>query len=458
MNEQQDSPQHIAIEAKGLSKSYRKHKSAMSRVADFANYLVRGRRSERFFELNHVLRDLDLTIIKGHSLGIIGQNGSGKSTFLKMVASIIHQTSGELLVNGRVASIIELGAGFNPEDTGIQNIINYLTIYGIPKEAFSEKINEIVKFSDLGDKVRTPLKTYSSGMTVRLAFAIIAHLEADILLIDEALAVGDAVFAQKCMRFIKSFRERGTILFVSHDLNALQNLCDEVIWIHGGVIRFKGPARPACEAYLEFTLSADYPDSLNPATKEKITVKDHKSVAQFSIAPQAATIELGDEPDLTRGFGNNKIKILDVAFTSASGKSCAVINGGEVVQLHISLKANEVVASPIIGFLVKNNRGVEIFGENTLNDLKSGPLRFEAGKQYHSEFSFTFPVLPSGDYTVSVAVADGDFFHHEQQVWLHDVLVLRVASERFRYGLIGLNGTTVTVYRDETTPTPREIT
>lgn len=448
----------VAIEARGLYKSYRKHYSAAARLMDFSNYVLRGRRSPRFFETSHVLRDIELTVHKGRSLGIIGQNGCGKSTLLKMVASIINPTSGTLQVNGRVASIIELGAGFNPEDTGLQNINSYLTMYGIPSAVFPEKIRQVIEFSGLADKVAAPVKTYSSGMVVRLAFAIIAHLDADILLVDEALAVGDAVFSQKCIRFIKAFKQRGTILFVSHDLNALQSFCDEVIWLQGGVIRARGRARPVCEAYLEFTLSADYPD----LARQQATAAPELSPALapvIEMAPEdpAATVEISSELDLARGFGGSQVGVVDVALRSATREKRSLVNGGETVELVIRVQANAEVTAPIIGFLVKNNRGVEIFGENTLNDLQSGPLHFEPGAQYEAVFRFTFPVLPSGDYTVSVAVADGDFFQHQQLVWRHDVLVLRVASERFRYGLIGLSATNVSVYRDEMTPAKEKL-
>ncbi|MGZ2406224.1 lipopolysaccharide transport system ATP-binding protein [Rhizobium ruizarguesonis] len=441
----------VTIEAHGLGKAYRKHFSSASRIMDFANYLLRGRRSPRFFETNNVLRDIDLSVRRGRSLGIIGENGSGKSTLLKMVASIISPSCGSLEVNGRVASIIELGAGFNAEDTGLQNINSYLTMYAIPSAAFPEKIAQIIKFSGLGEKIGAPVKTYSSGMVVRLAFAIIAHLDADILLVDEALAVGDAVFSQKCIRFIKAFKQRGTILFVSHDLNALQSFCDEVIWLHEGAVRARGPARPVCEAYLEFTLSADYPEvAQQHAAGTKELTSTLTSVTELAQNGPAAAVEISGGPDLTRGFGGSKAEVVDVALRSVAGDAQRnLLNGGETVELVIRVRANADISEPIIGFLVKNPRGVEIFGENTLHDMKSGAFHLEAGSLYETVFSFKFPVLPSGDYTVSVAVADGDFFQHRQLVWRHDVLVLRVVSERFRYGLIGLSDTTVSIHRND---------
>jgi lipopolysaccharide transport system ATP-binding protein len=441
----------VAVQARGVGKSYRKHYNSAARLMDFANYVLRGRRSTRFFETSHVLSDIELTVYKGRSLGIIGQNGSGKSTLLKMVASIINPSSGTLEVNGRVASIIELGAGFNPEDTGLQNIFSYLTMYSIPSEEFAGKTEKVIEFSGLGEKINSPIKSYSSGMTVRLAFAIIAHLDADILLVDEALAVGDAVFSQKCMRFIKGFKERGTILFVSHDLNSLQAICDEVIWLHDGTIKARGAARPVCEAYLEFTLSADYPEQARKrAVAEATPPKSKAIVAELAPLSPAASFEVSSEPDFSRGFGGSQAEVLGVTLRSSTGEERGLLVGGEEAELNIRVKAIVDVAAPIVGFLVKNSRGVEIFGENTLHDLKSGQLQFKAGFNYEAMFRFRMPVLPSGDYTVSVAVADGDFHLHQQLVWHHDVLVMRVASERFRYGLLGVSGTTVWVHEEET--------
>lgn len=461
MNDPVVSDLPVAIEARGLGKSYRRHYGSAARLLDFAIYLLRGRRSPRFFEVIHVLSDIDLTVSKGKSLGIIGQNGCGKSTLLKMVASIISPTSGTLHVSGRVASIIELGAGFNAEDTGLQNINSYLTMYGIPSAAFPEKIGQIVEFSGLGEKVAAPVKSYSSGMVVRLAFAIIAHLDAEILLVDEALAVGDAVFSQKCMRFIKAFKQRGTILFVSHDLNALQSFCDEVIWLHDGVIRARGPARTVCEAYLEFTVSADYPELAGKLSASGPREADGpaSSTLAAKLKPEdpSSKVEITPEPDLTQGFGGGRAEILDVFLCSADGQRRTILNGGETVELHVRSLAKAEVTSPIIGFLVKDARGVEIFGENTLHDLRSEPLHFDAGTEYQTIFHFTFPLLPSGDYTLTVTLADGDFYQHQQLVWRSDILVIRVVAERFRYGLIGVKGTTVSVYKRTTNAEHRAV-
>lgn len=336
----------VAIEARNLTKFYRRYHSNSARVLDFASFLLRGRHAGRFFESAYVLNGIDLTVRRGQSLGIIGQNGCGKSTLLKMIASLINPSSGQIAVHGRVASIIELGAGFNSEDNGLNNINSYLTIHGIPSTAFPDKIKAIVEFSGLGEKIGDPVKSYSSGMVVRLAFAIIAHLDADILLVDEALAVGDAVFAQKCMRFIKAFKARGTILFVSHDLNALQDLCDEVIWLHGGIIRLQGAPKRVCEEYLAFTLSEDYPDMLGTSASKGTA----ELVARAELLKPVSDAKISSDPDFSRGFGGHRVDILDVTFASRGSERRKLLSDGEHLVLSVRLVAKDDIAHPIVGF------------------------------------------------------------------------------------------------------------
>lgn len=188
---------------------------------------------------------------KGETIGIIGRNGSGKSTLLQIICGTLTPSGGRVAINGRVAALLELGAGFNPEFTGRENVYMNAALLGLSKAQIEERLDAIFAFADIGGFVDQPVKTYSSGMYVRLAFAVIAHVDADVLVIDEALAVGDAFFTQKCMRFLRAFMERGTVLFVSHDTNAVVNLCTRVVWLDKGRVREIGPAKDVCDSYLE---------------------------------------------------------------------------------------------------------------------------------------------------------------------------------------------------------------
>lgn len=445
--------EELAVTACGLGKYYLRHVSTWSRILDFGVFMLRGRRAHRFSNMVHVLRDIELSVPRGRSLGIIGNNGCGKSTLLKMIAGILAPSTGQLQVRGRVASIIELGAGFNSEDSGRQNIYSYLVMYGISRDAFGKKIPQIIEFSGLSEKIDDPVKTYSSGMVVRLAFAIIAHLDAEILLVDEALAVGDAIFAQKCMRFIKSFKAEGTVLFVSHDLNALQNLCDEVIWLHDGAIRQQGAARQVCDAYLAYTLTQDYSEEIKSVTMKRETIQKGAQYTNLALEPPTSEIKVVSDLDLSNGFGGQLAEIEDVwLHQDEAGEEAtnAVLRDGAHLALTVRVRAKDDITHPIVGFLLKNSRGVEIFGENTLYVSQKEPFALARDTLTDVMFRFRMPILPSGDYTISVAVADGDFHDHRSLVWRHDVLVLRVFSERFRYGMLGLSNSTIEVNKEIT--------
>ena len=242
-----------AIEVSGLGKSYQIYDRPSDRLKQM---LVRGRR--RYFKEFWALEEVSFQIKKGETVGIIGRNGSGKSTLLQMICGTLNPSAGQVKVNGRVAALLELGAGFNPEFTGVENIYMAASLYGLSKSEVDQRFAAIVAFADIGNHIEHPVKTYSSGMYVRLAFAVIAHVDADILVVDEALAVGDAVFTQKCMRFIRKFKEKGTLLFVSHDMGSVLNLCERALWLHRGKIRQLGTAKDIAEAYLQYTLQEVY--------------------------------------------------------------------------------------------------------------------------------------------------------------------------------------------------------
>ena len=243
----------VTIRVQGLSKRYEIYDRPRDRLLQM---LARGRR--QYFREFWALRDVSFEIRRGETVGIIGRNGSGKSTLLQLICGTLNPTAGQIEVHGRVAALLELGAGFNPEFTGRENVFMAAKLLGLTQSQIEERFDRIAAFADIGTFIEQPVKTYSSGMYVRLAFAVNAHVDADILVIDEALAVGDAVFTQKCMRFIRSFKERGTLLFVSHDTAAVQSLCESAIWLSAGQVRAIGPSRRIAEEYLQYTMQQTY--------------------------------------------------------------------------------------------------------------------------------------------------------------------------------------------------------
>ena len=235
-----------SVAVRGLSKCYCVYDKPSDRLKQM---LCRGRR--RYYREFWALQDVSFDLTPGQTLGVIGRNGSGKSTLLQMLCGTLSPTCGEVRIKGRTAALLELGSGFNPEFTGRENVFMNAALLGLTPEEVTARFQDIVDFADIGEHIDQPVKTYSSGMYVRLAFAIIAHVDADILVIDEALAVGDAFFTQKCMRFLRQFQKKGTLLFVSHDTHSVIGLCTRAIWLEKGTVVADGTPKEVCERYLE---------------------------------------------------------------------------------------------------------------------------------------------------------------------------------------------------------------
>ena len=268
------------ITTENLGKSYTIGHMRRTRTLNFREALVSSTRSlvqrlrhplssnSELFDIEEfwALRDISFSVERGEALSIMGPNGCGKSTLLQIVSGILQPTQGRVVTKGRIAALLELGAGFNPEFTGRDNVYLNAALLGLSQDQINERFDRIAAFADIGQFIDQPVKTYSSGMYVRLAFSVIAHVDADILVVDEALSVGDAVFNQKCMRFIRSFQERGTLLFVSHEMAAVQNLCKSAMWLGHGRVQKIGPSKEIAESYLHYTLQEVYGDKVKLET------------------------------------------------------------------------------------------------------------------------------------------------------------------------------------------------
>jgi lipopolysaccharide transport system ATP-binding protein len=244
-----------------------------------------------FYREFWALKDVSFEIKKGETVGIIGRNGSGKSTLLQMICGTLNPTHGSIETNGRIAALLELGSGFNPEFTGRENVYMNASVLGLSNEEIDARFDDIVAFADIGDFIEQPVKTYSSGMMVRLAFAVIAYVDADILVVDEALAVGDAFFTQKCMRFLRNFMKSGTVLFVSHDTSAVVNLCSHALWLHHGIAKFAGSPKEVSEQYLQALYESQQGESL---AKTNVVAADATTVQEKTVARYAAGLDQSD--------------------------------------------------------------------------------------------------------------------------------------------------------------------
>lgn len=444
----QEAPAEAAIVVADVSKCYQLYERPEHRLKQALMPRVQrlfGRAPGRYFRESWALREVGFSIARGETVGIIGRNGSGKSTLLQIVCGTLTPTHGRVERSGRIGALLELGSGFNPEFTGRENVHMNGAILGMSPEEIAAKYDAIVAFADIGDFIEQPVKTYSSGMYVRLAFAVIAHADADILVIDEALSVGDVFFAQKCMRFLRDFQKRGTVLFVSHDASAIVNLCDRAIWLDGGRVAMDGVAKDVCEAYHASTYG-DRPRTLSPNTGAG------NAGADPSLRDNAVALPADDlRPRLDRslvevfrfdperqGFGDGGSTIESVHFEDMHQRALNQVSGGEIIRLVVLAKANRDIRSPIVGFFLKDRLGQQLFGTNTCIGDGESPSPVMAGGRIRAEFEFCMPYLPRGRYTIDIAVADGTYLQHVQTCWVYDALVFESLFIPRSTGLVGI--------------------
>lgn len=386
------------------------------------------------------LNDISFTLKRGETLGIIGRNGSGKSTLLQLICGTLSPSAGQVQTFGKVAALLELGAGFNPEFTGRENVYLSAAFYGLSREETDARFDDIVNFSEIRDFIDQPVKTYSSGMFVRLAFATIVHVDADILIIDEALAVGDAVFTQKCMRFLRKFKEEKTLLFVSHDSSSVIALCDKALWLADGKMKELGEAKQTCENYLTYILGATRKDSQAAREEDSPTAAKLRKIwaNEQHYATRGTQGLFKTNIQSSAQMGPNGAEIKHVSVVAEDGSELRTIKGGEVVTLSIHALALEQMRSPIMGFFVKDRLGQFLFGSNTLNNTDSLPPPAAPGQALTAQFTFAMPWLAQGDYSIQVAIADGDQRDHTQHHWIHDAVIFHSSNDPSASGLIGI--------------------
>lgn len=438
----------IAIRVSKISKCYHLYDAPRDRLKQFvAPRLQRlaGQSPKQYFREFWALKDISFEVRKGETVGIIGRNGSGKSTLLQIICGTLTPTSGTVETRGRIAALLELGSGFNPEFTGRENVYMNAAVLGLSKEEIDARFEDIAAFADIGEFIEQPVKIYSSGMYVRLAFSVIAHVDADILVVDEALSVGDAVFTQKCMRFIRSFQERGALIFVSHDTSSVQSLCKTGIWLGNGQIQKVGTSKNVAEAYLQYTLQEIYGDAAKlSATSSAADPSFIAACPPEEEKPDAAAIDYGsralvqDNSINATGWKTGAAELVSVSLEKLEPGPDGVFIGGERVRMIVRAKANEALARPILGFLVRDRLGQDLFGENTLPFTDMTPRPIKQGQEFEGEFVFRLPMLPNGQYAVMASVADGDLYNNVQHHWLHDVLIINVSSSKIRWGLVGI--------------------
>lgn len=398
------------------------------------------------------LKGVSFHVRRGETVGIIGQNGAGKSTLLQVITGTIPASRGTVEVHGRVAALLELGAGFEPDFTGRENIRLNGTILGLSAKELAARMDAIIDFAELREFIDRPVRTYSSGMFMRLAFSVAAHVDADVLIIDEALSVGDARFTQKCMRYLKDFRAKGSILFVSHDLGAVTGLCDRAVWLDRGAVRGEGPAIEVCERYVaslfenpaaDMLPGAQEPSAIPVPTGDRVVLYDAATAAK----PRGGVTSCAPFNPAASGFGIGGAAITDAGLVHpVTGAKLDRVEEGQEVDLRIEAHAGVAVERPIFGFYIKDRLGQLLLGDNTYRaDLPQAPIA--AGEAMAARFRFRWPALAHGPYTLTVALADGTMEHHVHRHWLHDAVVFEVLSSSATLTLVGLPITLVAVER-----------
>jgi ABC-type polysaccharide/polyol phosphate transport system ATPase subunit len=385
-----------------VSKLYRLYRTPFDRIREL-NPLRRQPLHTDFW----ALRDISFEVERGEVVSLVGPNGCGKSTLLQVISGILQPTTGRVVTRGRVAALLELGAGFNPEFAGRENVFINGEILGISRAEMERNLPLIEAFAEIGDFIHRPVKEYSSGMYVRLAFSTAIHVNPEILIIDEALAVGDAVFANRCIRKFEELREKKTtVLFVSHDLGLVKQLSNRAIFLLNGRIQAQGEPKHVIDKYIGVVLE-----------RQKAFQQDDRRI----------------HPAATNRHGDGSSEILDVTLLDERGRPCAVVSSGERVAIRIRTAFRRDRVEPMVGILIRNRIGMEIYGTNTrIEQIELGS--FVAGEELDIQFQFACWLTPQ-QYTVTVATQYPDGSSHD---WLDDVLSFEVLSPRQAAGVADL--------------------
>lgn len=408
--------QETAIKVNGVSKVYKLYDTPSARLKD-----ALGLSRKANYREHAALSGITLDIKKGETVGIIGTNGSGKSTLLKIITGVVSQTQGEVEVKGRISALLELGAGFNNEYTGIENVYLQGTMMGFSREEIDKKMKDILEFADIGEFVHQPVKTYSSGMFVRLAFAVAINIEPEILIVDEALSVGDVFFQSKCYRKFEEFKKLGkTILFVSHDLSSITKYCDRAVLLNKGIKVMEGTPKEAV-------------DRFKMAQVEQEEAQRRENTALW--APGGTGKKWRDalviNPE-TLEYGDKKAEIIDFAVVDKTDKIANVIEKGEVCTIKMKVLFHQEVKEPIFAFTLKNLMGIEITGTNTM--VEKQPIEPKKAGDIQV-VSFTQRMtLQGGEYLLSLGCTGYEREEFKVHHRLYDVCSLGVVSEKNTVG------------------------
>jgi lipopolysaccharide transport system ATP-binding protein len=409
-----------AIQFESVSKAYAIYETPGDRLKEL---LTRRNHHKDFW----ALQDVSFEVKRGETFCIVGENGSGKSTLLQLVARILHPTHGQVTVNGRVSALLELGAGFNPEFSGRDNVYLNGSILGLSTREIERRYPEIEAFAEIGDFINRPVKTYSSGMVVRLAFAVAINVDPEVLLVDEALAVGDLYFRQRCMRKVHELRSRGiTILFVSHAIGDVKAIGDRVLWLEHGRTMDIGETDKVVAKYLAAMVEKDSTYLLLKARPEPIgggvRVKAPEIVEHI--------------PNIDHRYGDGRAEIMGIAVLDEQGSPAQLLEPQSRIVVRISVRAKEDVPMPIVGFMMRNHLGLDFSGTNTAREGYE-LAALSAGDIVTVDFHLDIPELYPASFSFSPAIADGTLLGYKMCDWIDNAIALQMGhSEGQIYGYL----------------------
>ncbi|MBR1540669.1 MAG: ABC transporter ATP-binding protein [Clostridia bacterium] len=420
--------QETVLEIKNLCKEYKMYKRKKDRLLEII--LPHYQKHSTFT----ALQDFNLELKKGEILGILGRNGAGKSTLLKMITGVVVPTSGEINMKGKISSLLELGTAFNPELTGYENIYQHGQIMGLTKEKVKEKEKEIIEFADIGEHLYQPVKTYSSGMFARLAFACAINVDPDILIVDEVLSVGDMAFQLKCFKKFEQFKKKGkTILFVTHSISDVLNNCNRAIILQSGKKIFDGDVKAGVEEYKK--LITKMRESDGTAGKNKITKEVLNSIDEKAEWKEHFTVN----PDMTV-YGNNEANVYDYGIFDKDNQPLPIVDNNEETHIKLKVQFNTDVENPFVSITIKDFHGKEMCGNNTnFMGIETGICKAE--EEYIFDFEQKLRLAP-GKYTLSVSCnrfdENGELIVMNRN---YDALIFEVTSQRKMVGCFDMDPT-----------------
>ena len=433
----------ICVNCVSLEKTYYEWTSPLWRLI----YLFFPQTKSTFYRYNkvstrNVFKDISFEVASGEVLGIIGVNGAGKSTLLQIISGVVKPTSGEVITSGKIASILELGAGFDLEETGRENIKIKASLLGTELKDINSQIENIIEFSGLEEFIDKPLSTYSSGMIMRLAFSTIAHLNADVLIVDEALAVGDIAFQQKCMRFFEDFKSNnGTLLFVSHDLSSIIKLSDKVLMIDPTNGNLLGEPKIIAEEYLRRQDFSERPRK-KPTPKQNSNAVLSKTQEEFlfsAACENSAYITVTEFNSDVETYGSGGATISDAYFTGSNQEKVFSFLCQNKVSLVVQAKTHEHLNEIVFGVVIKDQKGNKVItgGSGNISNLKN--ISVAAGLTVTCRLDFILPELLDGNYSIDIAIADGHGEDHLMLHWMYDAITFIVSDSKTVHGFTNLN-------------------